>query len=433
MDLADLANDGSELRGLIERYSVDRSSVQSSSPPTSFSARDDRVRDFSTQWLEKLEKLEFDRLSQDGKVDYLLLRNHLSHQLRQLEQRSKERALAAPLVPFAAKILDLEAARREVKSMEWSKVAGSLDGLTKEITEARRKLERDTAAKDKVKREAANRALASVDDLRNTLRGWYAFYDGYDPLFTWWVQEPYKGVDQGLQGYADFLRQRFSAVTTGLGEGFGPGRRRGGGGGGFGGGAGGASGGGAGPGGGGNRAEAPNTGTGTGPAANRERNAPIVGNPIGREALLSELKSELISYTPEELVELAQTELKWCENEMKKAAREMGHGDDWRAALERVKTMFVEPGKQPALIRDLASEAIEYLDAHDLVTVPSALFETLVADGDDVAGGRSAAEPVFHGGRGHQRLVSNDVDAPRGQADEHARQQHSLLARDGLS
>jgi uncharacterized protein (DUF885 family) len=78
----------------------------------------------------------------------------------------------------------------------------------------------------------------------------------------------------------------------------------------------------------------------------------------------------MISYSPEELIELAQTELAWCETEIKKAAREMGYGDDWRAALEHVKTMYVEPGKQPALIRDLAIEAIEYLDQHDLVTVP---------------------------------------------------------------
>jgi uncharacterized protein (DUF885 family)/dienelactone hydrolase len=385
VELTDLATDGSELRGLIERYAADRASVQSSSPPASSNARDERVRDFANQWLETLEKLEFNRLSQDAKVDYLLLKNHLSHQIRQLDQLSKERALAAALVPFGGKILDLEAARRELKSTKWSKVAASLDGLTTEIAAARRKLERDSAAKDKVKREAANRALASVEDLRNTLRGWYGFYDGYDPLFTWWMQEPYKTTDQALQGYADFLRQRFSAVTTGLGGGFGPFRRGGGfggpgGGGGFGGPGGGGFGGGAGSvgggrgTGGGNRGEGPGAGTGAGtgpnPNANRERGGPIVGNPIGREALLSELKFEMISYSPEELVELAQTELRWCENEMKKAAREMGLGDDWRAALERVKTMYVEPGKQPALIRDLAVEAIDYLDAHDLVTVP---------------------------------------------------------------
>ena len=42
---------------------------------------------------------------------------------------------------------------------------------------------------------------------------------------------------------------------------------------------------------------------------------------------------------------------------MKKAARDMGFGDDWKAALEKVKTLHVEPGKQPELIRDLAREA----------------------------------------------------------------------------
>ncbi len=372
LDLGDLASDGSELRGVIERYSVDRTSLLSSAPPSASPARDERVRDFTSQWQEKLEKLDFDRLTQDGKVDYLLFKNYLSHQHRQLDLRSKEMSLAAHMVPFAKQILDLDLARREVKSMEWSKVAASLDSLTKEISEARRAVERDSASKDKVKREAANRALASVDDLRDTLRGWYNFYDGYDPTFTWWVQEPYKGVDEGLQSYADFLRQKLGAVTTGLGGSFGPGagRRRG-----AGGGAGVNPGGaarGALPGAGGNPQEAPGTGARGAQNANpnRDRGGPIVGNPIGREALLSELKFEMISYSPEELIELAQTELRWCEDEMKKASREMGHGDDWRAALERVKTMYVEPGKQPAVIRDLALEAVEYLDAHDLVTVP---------------------------------------------------------------
>jgi dipeptidyl aminopeptidase/acylaminoacyl peptidase/uncharacterized protein (DUF885 family) len=394
VDLGELAPDGSELRTMIERYSIDRMSMQSSAPPAASPARDEKVREFTKQWLDRLEKLEFERLTQDGKVDYLLFKNYLAHQMRQLDLRAKERSAAAPMVPFGDKIVALETARREVKSMDWAKVATTLDGLVKEIAEARRAVERDPAARDKVKREAANRALASVDDLRNTLRSWYAFYDGYDPLFTWWMQEPYRGADEALQSYGDFLRQRLGAVTTGMGEGFG-GRGRGGrgGGGGAGGGPGGGGPGGGGPGaggpggggpGGGGRGGlagggagsqeapgaagrfAPNAGTN----ANRDRNAPIVGNPIGREALLSELKFEMISYSPEELIELAQTELKWCENEMKKASQAMGCGDDWKKALERVKTMYVEPGKQPALIRDLALEAIEYMDAHDLVTVP---------------------------------------------------------------
>ena len=55
---------------------------------------------------------------------------------------------------------------------------------------------------------------------------------------------------------------------------------------------------------------------------------------------------------------------------MKKAAREMGFGDDWMAALEKVKNAYVPKGEQPQLIRNLALEAEAYLKKHDLVTVP---------------------------------------------------------------
>jgi len=35
----------------------------------------------------------------------------------------------------------------------------------------------------------------------------------------------------------------------------------------------------------------------------------------------------------------------------------MGFGDDWKGALEKVKNTFVEPGRQPDLVRDLARQA----------------------------------------------------------------------------
>ncbi len=365
LDLAELNSDRSELRGAIERYEVDRGNLLRSAPQPGSPLRDERLRGFTGQWLDRLGSVDFDRLSQDGKVDYLLLKNHLGHEIRQVDIRSRERNEWEPLVPFARTILDLDESRRALKSMEWSKVAGDLIRLTKEIADARKALERNRAGKDQdkatalAKTRASNRALAAVEGLRNALRTWFAFYDGYDPLFTWWMQEPYKTADQSLQAYAGFLRQRFGASASGSGADLGPGagRRRGGGGGG-------GAPGGPGPGG---TAPASAESSGT----NAERDREIVGTPIGRDALLSELKSEMISYTPEELIDLARKELSWCEDEMKKASREMGLGDDWHAALERVKTLHVEPGKQPALIRDLAVEAIEYLDAHNMVTIPA--------------------------------------------------------------
>ena len=62
-----------------------------------------------------------------------------------------------------------------------------------------------------------------------------------------------------------------------------------------------------------------------------------MGDPIGRDGLLSELAHELIPYSPEELIAIGEREYAWCENEMKRASREMGFGDDWKAELEKVK------------------------------------------------------------------------------------------------
>jgi uncharacterized protein (DUF885 family) len=84
----------------------------------------------------------------------------------------------------------------------------------------------------------------------------------------------------------------------------------------------------------------------------------------------------MIPYTPEQLVEMANREYAWCEGEMKKASREMGFGDDWKKALEKVKTLHVAPGGQPKVIRDLALEAIDYVQQHELVTVPPIAAET---------------------------------------------------------
>src|SRR5260221_7760963 len=67
----------------------------------------------------------------------------------------------------------------------------------------------------------------------------------------------------------------------------------------------------------------------------------------------------MIPYTPRELMVIAEPEYAFSLAEMKKAARELGFGDDWKAAMESVKNTYVEPGRQPDLIRDLARQRSE--------------------------------------------------------------------------
>jgi uncharacterized protein (DUF885 family) len=132
----------------------------------------------------------------------------------------------------------------------------------------------------------------------------------------------------------------------------------------------------------------------------------IIGDPIGRDALIEELKYEMIPYTPEELIEIANKEFAWCEGEMKKASREMGYSDDWKKALEAVKQKYVEPGKQPALIRDLAYQAIDFVEKNDLVTVPK-----IARDGwrmEMMTPERQLVAPFFLGGE--TILVSYPTD-----------------------
>jgi uncharacterized protein (DUF885 family) len=96
----------------------------------------------------------------------------------------------------------------------------------------------------------------------------------------------------------------------------------------------------------------------------------IIGLPIGEDGLRLELKHEWIAHSPDELVSLAEREMRWCDRQMKNASKELGFGDDWRAAMAHVKSLHVPPGQQPKMIRDLAWEAIRFLEAHDLVTIP---------------------------------------------------------------
>jgi dipeptidyl aminopeptidase/acylaminoacyl peptidase len=122
----------------------------------------------------------------------------------------------------------------------------------------------------------------------------------------------------------------------------------------------------------------------------------ISGRPIGRNALLIELAHEMIPYTPDELIAVANREYTWCESELKKCSRAMGFGDDWQQAVEKVKTMHVAPGEQPRLIRDLAWEAINYVTDHELVTVPALASETW--DMRMMSPKRQLVNPFFTGG-----------------------------------
>ncbi len=392
-DLKDLDSSNSEMRGAIERFVADRGSLTRSYPVEISSARQARFKQFYSDWMAAIGKLNFDTMSLDGKADYVLFRLYLEHELQQLEIQSKAMAEVAPLMPFAQTIINLAEARRRMEKIEPAKIAVQLNDLNKQVEAARRAMENSLRGEPgKLKRTTANRAAAMLNGLRNNLRTWFGYYNGYDPLFTWWADEPYKAVDLSLGNYTTLLTERGAGLrgsnapaqtmAGGPGATGGGGRGGAGGTGGFGGGRG--PGGGSGFGGAGSTANAR-----AGDASD------IIGDPIGREALMVELAAEMIPYTPDELIAIANKEFAWCEAEMKKAAKELGY-DDPMKALEHVKNLYVEPGKQTEVIKDLALEAIEYVEKNDLVTVPPLARESWRME--MMSPERQLVSPFFLGG-----------------------------------
>ena len=315
-DVAGLVGaESSELAPVVERYSADRVALGRRWTVSYSPERTRRFHEFFSGWQQEIDALEFEALSLEGRVDYVLLLNELRYQLELL---TREAGLAAEMdgfISFTSLIVELEERRRRREPVESEAAAARLAELPAEIEAVRGEVEARLEGGGDVSRIVALRAVTALAERTRLLEDWYEHYAGYDPVFTWWNEDPYARAKAALDGYATFLRESVIGYREGEDE-------------------------------------------------------PIVGDPIGAEGLAADLRREMIPYSPAELIAIAEREYAWCEERMIEASRELGYGDDWRAALEYVKTLHRDPGDQPQMIRELADEALAFVTERDLVTVP---------------------------------------------------------------
>lgn len=265
----------------------------------------ERFRAYNKEALASLQTLTFDALSTSDQVDYLLFQRTILHSLEELDQARRVYEQVKFAIPFAGKIMDLQVKRRRGNTPDGAVTALVLDSVQSDIKEARLLLEKQPSLSNTL----IKKIIEVTNSIRNGLENTYTFYDGYDPIYTWWVKRPYHEADSLLQAYGRWLQEKLAGDNRGI-------------------------------------------------------------NPIGEKKLKELLEYEMIPYGPQDLVDIANRQFAWCEKEMKKASAALGFGDDWKKALEKVKEHYVEPGKQPALIDELAEDAIHFVESHDLVTVP---------------------------------------------------------------
>lgn len=318
------------MSAVIQRFTADRRSLERTYPLSLSPSSMDRFERFYKDELTTLGSMDFDSFSQEDKVDYVLLKNRLIDDLHQLAIEKRQFGEIQTLLPFAPAIEAVVDQKRLMQRPDGEKDAAMLSALVQQIEAMRKQLDpgsekrtsgQDTGVKTKIDPVLAHRAVEVTAELSDALKDWFTQYDGYDPTFTWWVALPYKQADKALTDYRDFLKEKLIGIKP-------------------------------------------------------DDKTTIIGDPAGRQALLDALSDDMIPYTPEELIAIAQTEYDWCMREMLKASHEMGYGDDWHAAVEKVKQMHVAPGEQPELIRKLVVEGSGFAKKNDLVTVPPLADET---------------------------------------------------------
>jgi uncharacterized protein (DUF885 family) len=327
-----------DMRERIERVTADLKDIENFYNIQISQTRSEKIQQYCEAELKELQAIQFNHLDQGEKIDYLLLQNHLKRRVHQLELDRVKNQATAKLLKFDGLIVKLCEDRQKATPVEGKNAAKDLAKVGKTIEKAEAKLRHDSEG---ISKPDAFHAAKTVDELGERLEEWYGFYHGYDPMFSWWAAAPYESVKNKLKALASFIRETLVGMKPGDED-------------------------------------------------------TIVGDPIGRKGLLADLEAEMISYTPEELIDIGEQEYVWCEAEMKKASKELGYGDDWKAALEYVKELYVEPGQQVQLVHQLAQEATDYVRDHDLVTVPlicSNLWRTFMMTPE-----RQRVNPFFLGG-----------------------------------
>lgn len=344
----DLLSQSSEVHHWMINYDADKGSItrfyaaagpQGRGSQYHSPERRERLLKLIDLYQERLRSMNFAELSKPGQVDYILFKRNLDDEQYRHQQDAKRYGRIKTYIGFASAEQEWTTPRRRGLAVEGQEAARKMDSLRKLVQQS------ISGLKDKPDMDIADARFAAdaVRDIQSSLRSYFQFYNEYDPQFSWWVPATHRVTDSVLGVYAKRLEAKGKADQRQVDDGSG-----------------------------------------------------IIGNPIGREELIRQLQYEMISYTPEELVDIANREFAWCDKELLKASREMGFGDNWRAAQEKVKNSFVPPGQQPAAMLDLYNQSVAFLRKYDLVSIPPVAEETWRVN--MMSAERQLIAPFFLGG-----------------------------------
>ena len=159
-----------------------------------------RMGEFYKEWQGKLEAVDFDTLPQAGRVDYLLLRHRLEYRKKSLATDWRKLGEITELVGFKDGVLQLYRNYRQRQKLDPRESAEKLAEIAEAVAELKGKVSVEEGDNKLVTTPVlALRAQKVLAELQRRLDGWYKFYAGFDPEFSWWAKQPYGELKEGLE------------------------------------------------------------------------------------------------------------------------------------------------------------------------------------------------------------------------------------------
>ncbi len=325
---ADVRIGGTSFDDSVRTFDADRRRIAQAYDLPWSSQRTERLDRLYQDWQLSLRTVDFAALDQSGRVDYLALRERLTYERALLVEERQRLVEMEPLLPFLSAINRLQSARWEAPQVDLPAAALAVGAIPDQVRGIRERLERGQKEKSEAAADAlviapllAHRTAAATEEILHTLNRWHDAYNGSLPEFSFWMKVPVDEARAALKDYAKFLREEIAGLKG-------------------------------------------------------KPDDPLLGKPVGAAGLTRDLAAEFLPYSVAELLAIGERELAWGEARMREAAREMGLGDDWKAALAKVKEAYVPAGQQDAYITEQANEAIAFVRKHDLVSVPALCEES---------------------------------------------------------
>ncbi len=334
--------------------------------------------------LKQLKKGSFSKLNRHDQIDRILLRSSIEQDQLALRHEQIQLMQDKPFLPFLETTLKLELSLQKMAPIQEAEAAQSISAFLEELKSVKKALEKQkknkTKSEDKgddddapkeetsdkkssddkdaiilpeMKAAQAMRVAYRTANCRKSLEHWYKHYAAYRPGFEWWMKTPWENAKKQLEEYEKFLKEKI--------------------------------------------------------AEHKDKDGPLIGEPVGRERLTELIRGEFLPYTPEELLAIGEKEFAWCEQQAEKAASKMG-ADNRLAGLELIKSKHVPPGQQDALVADYAQQAIDFLDKRKLLTIPDLCREFWTISMIDPKQQQNIPYAMYSGNKVHVAFAAGSME-----------------------